>query len=108
MSDLLERFCRYARVDTQSDEASESYPSTEKQKDLSKMLEGELRELGLSDAKMDKWGIVTATIPATVEAKTPVMAWAAHVDTSPETSGTDVNPVIHKNGPSDDLTPTLP
>ena len=103
MSDLLERFCRYARVDTQSDEGSESYPSTEKQKDLSKMLEGELRELGLSDAKMDQWGIVTATIPATVEAKTPVMAWAAHVDTSPETSGTEVKPVIHQKYDGQDI-----
>jgi len=103
VSDLLERFCRYARVDTQSDEGSESYPSTEKQKDLSKMLEGELRELGLSDAKMDQWGIVTATIPPTMETKTPVMAWAAHVDTSPETSGTEVKPVIHQNYDGKDI-----
>lgn len=103
MSDLLDRFCRYVQVDTQSDEASESYPSTAKQKDLCSMLEGELRELGLKDAKMDEWGIVTATIPATVGHKAPVMAWCAHVDTSPEASGSNVKPVIHKNYDGKDI-----
>jgi tripeptide aminopeptidase len=103
VSDLLDRFCRYVQVDTQSDEAGESYPSTAKQKDLSKMLEGELREMGLKDAHMNEWGIVTATIPATVDHKAPVLAWCSHVDTSPEANGTNVKPVVHKNYDGKDI-----
>ena len=97
MSNLLERFCRYAKVDTQSDESSESYPSTEKQKDLSRMLQGELGELGLADTKMDQWGIVTATIPASAGTRAPVLAWCAHLDTSPEAAGANVKPLVHQN-----------
>jgi tripeptide aminopeptidase len=103
VSELLDRFIRYAKVDTQSDEAAESYPTTAKQKDLGKMLAGELLEMGLKDAKMDKWGIVTATIPASDGVNAPVMALLAHVDTSPEASGAEVKPVLHKNYDGKDI-----
>jgi tripeptide aminopeptidase len=90
--DAAERLLRYVRVDTQSDEDSESYPSTAKQLDLLRLLLGELQELGLADAAIDQYGYVTATIPATVERDVPVIAFFAHVDTARECSGANVNP----------------
>ncbi len=103
MNRLLDRFCRYVRIDTQADESSDTYPSTAKQKDLSKLLAGELIEIGLKDAKADEWGIVTATIPSTVQHEAPTVAWVSHVDTSPEASGTGVQPVVHKNYDGGDI-----
>jgi tripeptide aminopeptidase len=90
--DAAERLLRYVRVDTQSDEDSESYPSTAKQLDLLRLLLGELQELGLADAAIDEYGYVTATIPATVERDVPAIAFFAHVDTARECSGANVNP----------------
>jgi tripeptide aminopeptidase len=90
--DAAERLLRYVRVDTQSDEDSESYPSTAKQLDLLRLLLGELQELGLADAAIDEHGYVTATIPATVDRDVPVIAFFAHVDTARECSGANVNP----------------
>jgi tripeptide aminopeptidase len=103
MSDLLERFLRYVRVDTQADEASASYPSTAKQFDLGRMIEAECRELGLTDVRMNQWGIVTAAIPANVDHDAPRIVWLAHVDTSPETSGTNVNPIVHEDYAGGDI-----
>lgn len=97
MNTLLDRFCRYVRVDTQADEAAKSYPSSPGQLVLGKMLADELRALGLRDAEQDKFGIVMATVPATVGYAAPTIAWIAHVDTSPETSGKDVKPQVHEN-----------
>src|SRR5262245_11309827 len=96
MDSLLDRFCRYARVDTQADEAATTYPSSPGQLALGKTLAEELRALGLRDAEQDAHGIVMATVPATVP-HAPAIAWIAHVDTSPETSGRDVKPVVHRN-----------
>src|SRR5438105_461646 len=87
-----ERFLRYVRIDTQSDEDSETYPSTEKQLDLLRLLSDELRELGLADAAIDEHGYVTATVPATVEHEVPTIAFFAHVDTAREVSGANVQP----------------
>src|SRR5258708_9840362 len=95
MPALLDRFLRYVQIDTQSNEASTSVPSTAKQLNLCRVLEAERRELGLADASLDSYGIVIATIPATVAGHAPTIAWLAHVDTSPETSRTDVKPVVH-------------
>ena len=98
MADLppvLQRFLRYARIDTQSEEGVEAYPSTEKQKDLSRLLVEELQALGLADAEMDEHGYVMATIESNVDHDVPVIGLIAHVDTSPEVSGKDVNPQIH-------------
>jgi tripeptide aminopeptidase len=81
------RFLRYVRIDTQSDEESDTYPSTEKQLDLLRLLRDELEEAGLSDAAIDEYGYVTATLPATVEHDVPTIAYFAHADTAREVSG---------------------
>src|SRR6516164_6349652 len=94
---LLDRFCRYARVATQADEAATTYPSSPGQLALGKMLAEELRALGLRDAEQDPHGIVLATVPATVRHAAPAVAWIAHVDTSPETSGLNVKPIVHRD-----------
>src|SRR3954449_9063019 len=96
MERLLDLFCRYARIDSQADERSGTYPSTPGQLEVGRLLVSELREMGLHDAEQDANGIVMATVPATVRHHAPVIAWIAHVDTSPETSGTGVKPVIHR------------
>ena len=90
--DATERFLRYVRIDTQSDEDSESYPSTAKQLDLLRLLVEELIEIGLDGASIDENGYVTATLPATVEHDVPAIAFFAHVDTAREVSGAGVNP----------------
>jgi tripeptide aminopeptidase len=94
---VAERFMRYVQIDTQSDPQSNSIPSTEKQKDLSKILVKELKAIGVADAHLDEWGYVYATIPATTSKKVPVICFCSHVDTAPDASGTGVKPVMHKN-----------
>jgi tripeptide aminopeptidase len=97
MSSVLDRFLRYVQYDTQSDERSTSYPSTEKQLVLLRQLVDELRAIGLTDAEMDGHGYVMATIPATSRKRNvPVIGFIAHVDTSPEMSGVGVKPIVHK------------
>ena len=109
---VVQRFLRYAKYDTQSEEGVEEYPSTEKQKELSRQLCAELKELGLEDAAMDEYGYVTATVESNVDKDVPVLGFIAHVDTSPEVSGKDVNPQVHPDydgGPivlNDDFTLT--
>jgi tripeptide aminopeptidase len=103
MNALLDRFCRYVRMDTQADEAATTYPSSVGQLELGRLLAGELREIGLHDAAQDAHGIVLATIPTTVSRPVPTVAWIAHVDTSPETSGRNVKPVIHRDYAGGDL-----
>jgi tripeptide aminopeptidase len=94
--DVLERFLRYVRIDTQSDESSETYPSTAKQRDLGELLARELRELGLEDAAIDEHGYVFATLPGV---RGPTLGLIAHVDTSPDESGANVQPqVVHYEG----------
>ncbi len=103
MESLLDRFCRYARIDTQADEKATTYPSSPGQLELGRLLARELRELGLGDAEMDGHGIVLATIPATQARPAPTLAWIAHVDTSPETSGHGVKPIVHRNYDGGDI-----
>src|SRR6188474_63577 len=98
-----ERFLRYVQIDTQSDPLSKTNPSAEKQKDLSKILAEELKEMGIIDAHMDEWGYVYATIPSTTENKVPVICFCAHIDTAPDCSGTDVKPIVHKNYQGQDI-----
>ncbi len=98
-----ERFMRYVQVDTQSDPQSSSYPSTEKQKDLSKILVEELKQMGISDAHMDEWGYVYATVPSNTDKKVPVICFCAHVDTAPDCSGTGVKPILHNNYQGQDI-----
>ena len=94
---VTERFLRYVVIDTQSDGASPTCPSTDKQKDLGALLAAELRDIGLSDAHMDAHGYVYATIPATTDKRVPVICFCSHMDTSPDCSGTDVKPQIVRN-----------
>ncbi|MDR3611278.1 MAG: peptidase T [Ignavibacteriaceae bacterium] len=99
----LEKFLRYVKYDTQSDEESASFPSTAKQKVLSNDLAKELKGMGLKDAIMDVNGYVTATLPSNTQKKVPAIAFIAHVDTSPAVSGEHVNPIIHKNYKGGDI-----
>ncbi|MEP6893277.1 MAG: peptidase T [Gaiellaceae bacterium] len=94
-ADVLDRFLRYVRVDTQSDVASTTYPSTVKQLDLSRLLVAELRAIGLEDARLTDYGYVFATLPGAVEE--PVVGLLAHVDTSTECSGEGVVPLLHES-----------
>ena len=93
----VERFLRYVKYDTQSDEESMSFPSSEKQKNLAKDLAKELKDLGLNDAHMDENGYVMATLPSNSQKDVPVIGFIAHVDTSPAVTGANVNSVINKN-----------
>jgi len=99
----VERFLKYVRYDTQSDEESKSFPSTEKQKILLKDLAMELKKMGFNDASMDEYGYVMATIPSNSNKNVPAIAFIAHVDTSPAVSGVNVNPLIHKNYQGGDI-----
>lgn len=103
MNPLLDRFLRYVRVGTPADEKATTYPSSPGQLELGRMLAAELRAMGLADAEQDAHGIVMATIPATVGHRAPTIAWIAHVDTSPETSGYGVKPVVHANYDGKDI-----
>jgi len=100
---VTERFVRYAKIDTQSDPESINCPSTEKQKDLSRILVQELKEMGIKDAELDEHGYVYATIESNSEKVVPVICFCSHVDTSPDCSGTLVNPIIHKNYAGQDI-----
>lgn len=99
----LERFLRYVQIDTQSDPNSPSIPSTAKQKDLSRVLVEELLAMGISDAHLDEFGYVYATIPANTDKKVPVICFCSHVDTAPDCSGTGVKPIVHRNYQGQDL-----
>ncbi len=100
---LSERFMRYVQVDTQSDPESNDFPTTAKQKDLSKILFAELKSLGLH-SEMDDFGYVYATVPANSPKKNiPAIAFCAHVDTAPDCSGTNVKPILHKNYKGEDI-----
>lgn len=94
---VTERFLRYVAIDTQSDPASSSYPSTEKQKDLGRLLVSELQELGIADAHLDPHGYVYATLPANSSKPVPVICFCSHMDTSPDCSGANVKPQIVRN-----------
>lgn len=100
---LHNRFAKYVQIDTQSDPASATIPSTEKQKNLGKVLVAELLEMGITDAHLDDFGYVYATIPSNTEKKVPVICFCSHMDTSPDCSGTNVKPIIHANYQGEDL-----
>ncbi|HWK56046.1 MAG TPA: peptidase T [Parapedobacter sp.] len=102
-SSAEERFLRYVQVDTQSDPTSPSYPSTEKQKNLGRILVDELLALGINDAHLDEHGYVYATIPANIDKLTPVICFCSHMDTSPDCSGTAVKPLVHRNYEGGDI-----
>lgn len=92
---VTERFIRYAKIDTQSDPNSSTVPSTMKQKNLGKLLVEELIAIGIKDAELDQYGYVYATIPSNTTKQVPVICFCSHMDTSPDCSGENVNPIIH-------------
>ena len=101
---IANRFMRYVQIDTQSDPQSGAHPSTEKQKDLSRILLGELKQMGIADTEMDEYGYVYATIPSNSEKNNvPVICFCSHVDTAPDCSGTNVKPILHKNYDGEDI-----
>jgi len=104
MSSVLERFLRYVQIDTQSDPNSETFPSTAKQRNLSNLLAEELRALGVADAHVDEHGYVYATIPSNSDRRNvPVICFCSHVDTSPDVTGENVKPIVHRNWDGSDI-----
>lgn len=101
--DLLDNFFRYVKIDTQSDEESTRFPSTKKQLDLARVLKKELEKMKLDDVTMTRWGYVMATLKTNQKKKVPTIALIAHMDTSPDVSGKDVQPRIHKNYRGQDI-----
>jgi tripeptide aminopeptidase len=100
---VTERFLRYVQIDTQSDPYSDTQPSTQKQMNLSRILVKELLEMGVSDAHLDEFGYVYATIPSNSDKKIPTICFCSHVDTSPDCSGENVKPIVHHNYQGQDL-----
>lgn len=94
---VTERFLRYVQIDTQSDPNSPTCPSTEKQKNLGRVLVEELQAMGITDAHLDEHGYVYATIPSNTDKNVPVICFCSHMDTSPDCSGANVKPVVHRN-----------
>ena len=101
--DILERFLSYVAIDTQSSDTSETFPSTAKQKDLAAKLKPELEALGMQDVQVTEWGYVLAGLETNQKHKVPTIALIAHMDTSPDVSGTAVQPKLHKNYQGQDL-----
>ncbi|OAF17825.1 peptidase T [Bradyrhizobium neotropicale] len=101
---VTERFLRYVTIDTQSDPESPNSPSTEKQKDLGRVLVTELKAMGVADAHLDNYGYVYATIPANTDKKVPVICFCSHMDTSPDVTGKNVKPQVVKNYRGGDIT----
>lgn len=99
----LDRFLKYVTIDTQSDPSSPSQPSTEKQKNLGRLLVEELHQLGITDAELDEYGYVYATIPSTTDKDVPVLCFCSHMDTSSDCSGYNVVPIVHRNYQGQDL-----
>ncbi|MGB4774657.1 MAG: peptidase T [Daejeonella sp.] len=100
---VLNRFLNYVVVDTQSDPYSDTVPSTTKQKDLGKILVNELKEMGIENAHLDNYGYVYAEIPSNTTKKIPVICFCSHMDTSPDSSGKNVKPIVHQNYQGQDL-----
>ena len=95
-TELEQRLVRYARIDSQSDEASKTSPSTERQFDMLRLLVEELETMGARDVRLTDYGAVLATIPATTERSAPTIAFLAHVDTAPQFNATGVKPIVHR------------
>lgn len=100
---VTERFIRYAKIDTQSNPESPTCPSTEKQKDLSRVLVEELKQMGVKEVELDEYGYVYATIESNTTKKVPVLCFCSHVDTAPDCTGTNVKPVVHHNYQGQDI-----
>ena len=104
MKSVVDRFLTYAKIDTQSDEASKTTPSSKKQFDLANILVAELKEIGLEEVEMDDFGYIMATLPSNTKNNVPVIGFISHMDTSPDMSGNNVNPQIVKNFDGNEIT----
>ena len=102
-TEVEDRLVRYCRIDTQSDAASPSEPSTAQQLDLLRLLADELREMGAADVTLTDYGAVLATLPATVAGETPAVAFLAHVDTAPGYNASGVKPIVHRGYDGGDI-----
>jgi tripeptide aminopeptidase len=102
-AELEERFVRYVRIDTQSDESSATCPSTERQYELLRLLMGELESIGAADIRLTDYAAVLATIPATIDSPAPTIAFLAHVDTTPQFNATSVKPIVHRRYDGGDI-----
>lgn len=100
---VKENFIRYVQIDTQSDPQSKTFPSTEKQKTLGRLLVQELQQMGVADAHLDEYGYVYATIPANTEKQVPVICFCAHMDTAPDCTGAGVKPLVHTSYDGGDI-----
>ncbi len=101
---VKDRFVKYVQVDTQSDPESKNTPSTEKQKNLAKILYQELIDMGIENVELDQYGYIYASIPANTDKQNvPKIFFAAHIDTAPDASGTDVKPIVHENYQGEDI-----
>ena len=103
MQNIIDRFIKYVKIDTQSDPNNEAFPSTEKQWNLAKVLVEDLKTIGLQDITLDDNCYIIATLPSNVDHKVPTIGFIAHIDTSPDYSGTNVNPQIHKDYDGKDI-----
>ncbi len=103
MQKIIDRFIKYVRIDTQSDPNNPKFPSTEKQWVLANLLFKELKEIGLSDVSLDENAYVMATLPSNIDIKVPTIGFISHFDTSPDYTGTHVNPQIYKNYDGKDI-----
>jgi tripeptide aminopeptidase len=100
---VADRLMRYVSMDTQSDPHATTFPSTEKQKELARLLVQELRDMGIADAEMDDNGYVYATIPSNQSIDIPVLCFCSHMDTAPDCSGSGVKPILHRNYQGDPI-----
>lgn len=100
---VAERFLRYVQIDTQSDPAAKTFPSTDKQKNLGRLLVQELQDMGITDAGMDDHGYVFGTIPSNTTKAVPVICYCSHMDTAPDCTGKDVRPLVHRNYDGGDI-----
>jgi tripeptide aminopeptidase len=98
-----DRFLRYVTIDTQSNPASKTNPSTDKQKSLGRLLVQELLSIGIADAHLDEYCYIYSTIPANTDKQVPVICFCSHMDTSPDCSGTNVKPIVHANYDGSDI-----
>ena len=103
MQAIIDRFIKYIQVDTQSDPNNPAFPSTEKQWDLAHLLVEELKAIGMQDVELDDNCYIMATLPSNVDHKVPTIGFVSHIDTSPDFSGTNINPQIHKNYDGKDI-----
>lgn len=103
MQNIIDRFVKYVKIDTQSDPNNPAFPSTEKQWDLARLLVEELKEIGIEEISLDENCYVMATLPSNVDFEVPTIGFISHLDTSPDFSGTNVNPQFHPNYQGEDI-----